>query len=130
VDAKYSTLELGLLKYLFFTGISCSNSNCGNAHNGFLQPYTSIQDDILVKAKILLQEAVDNSASFPDCKFVVIIGHSLGAALATVATFDLAQTESLNLIVGGDVASKALAKKIIHISWEGPAVGNSDFVAR
>jgi len=140
-ELKDWTHDLAMFKRDVGDDITCSDSvwetnlDCGKVHNGFMRQYASIKDDIVSKAAVLLQEAYDHSASYPDWKFV-ITGHSLGASLATVATFDLAQTESLNRIVGGGdpnrdhVASQVLAKKIIHVSWEGPAVGDKDFVFR
>ncbi|OZM58536.1 hypothetical protein CIB95_02920 [Lottiidibacillus patelloidae] len=76
--------------------------NCGKVHFGFLEVYKSCRNELFAGLK-----EIDKT------KKVIITGHSLGAALATVFALDLAKN--------------AAFKNIKLINYASPRVGNQKF---
>ncbi|KAJ1945466.1 hypothetical protein FBU59_002297 [Linderina macrospora] len=82
VSFRGSTVLMDWIQDFSFLPVAWPKSIEGSkVHNGFLSGYTSAADGI----KKTLQ---DLTAKYPDYK-IVVTGHSLGGAVATVATTDL-----------------------------------------
>lgn len=93
--------------------IALTNSSFspGKVHTGFLKSYMSVRD----KLWVLLQDFMLRNGG---ARNIVICGHSLGGALATIAAADIAAR-----------LDPADAKKIICCTFGAPQVGDAEFVS-
>ncbi|QHN99597.1 hypothetical protein HN51_034736 [Arachis hypogaea] len=80
----------------------------------------SAREQILSEVKRLVQYYEDEELS------ITITGHSLGAALAVLSAYDIAELK-LNVIENGDVTAKI---PVTVFSFAGPRVGNLKFKER
>lgn len=76
-------------------------------HEGFLLSYESVSEEIVSHVSYLVQKN-------PDYK-IVVVGHSLGGALATICAMELNEMLSFS-------------KNIRLVSYASPRVGNEEFV--
>jgi len=70
--------------------LKTSNNSSVNVHAGFEEVYLNLRDDLLSTIKSI-------SNSNPYLQNIIISGHSLGAAIATLAGIDLAQSGYANV---------------------------------
>ncbi|XRB18062.1 TNFR-Cys domain-containing protein [Pseudoscourfieldia marina] len=94
------------------TSCTISTSGCGRVHSGFQTRYNDLKSNGLMQK---LQDLL-SGGSFDT---LLVVGHSLGAALATLAAFDLATTNK------GITAGKQIKVAL----FGSPQVGDSDFKA-
>lgn len=87
---------------------------CGETHAGFGNMYTRIREQLM--AKLLVEIAEANKSGDSNTWKLVITGHSMGGALASIAVIDL-------MAMRPDLASRTHA-----ISWDGAPVGDQKFV--
>ncbi len=84
------------------------NNKSYKIHNGFNNQYTSVKNDIINKISHLLNIYNINN--------IVITGHSLGGAIATVCSLDLIDNPLL------------FNKTVYCVTFGCPRVGNKDFI--
>jgi len=100
---------VGWLGNLDMVPVSYPGVDGAKVHEGFLLNYQSVRD----QAREVI-EAAKNAC--PLCTRVVVAGHSLGGALATLNSLDIATW--LNIP----------ASSVTMLSFSGPRVGNAEFV--
>jgi hypothetical protein len=91
----------------------------GQVHEGFYNAFLSVRDEIQTPLEILLKDTV------PDKKpiRIVVTGHSLGGALATLCTAWLMQWFRIDF--PGGLPENL---RVLSITFGQPKVGNDDFV--
>jgi len=83
----------------------------GSVHQGFQDAYLLVRDELHAKALNCLAEGQAGQGRPP---LILVSGHSLGAALATLVAYDFACT---------------LRQEVRTITWGSPRVGDAQFVA-
>eukprot|EP00741_Cyanophora_paradoxa_P020089 tig00021234_g19390.t1 len=107
-NVKYAVCNLG-------------GSRCGLVHKGFYDRYMSIRDDI-IQTMANNEETQCNGRPMN----VIVTGHSLGGALATLAAYDIAKQS--NLVPSGQRQPIfPQMQSIKGITFAGPQVGDNFF---
>ncbi|EFJ31389.1 hypothetical protein SELMODRAFT_409084 [Selaginella moellendorffii] len=106
-----------LVSRLSFTYLNGSTANSPGIHDGFLSLYTESDDGKINLRQQTVEELRSLASSNPGYS-ISFVGHSLGGALATLAAFDVANSDIMDRVQG---------KKLSVYTFASPMVGDETF---
>jgi hypothetical protein len=93
-----------------------SGKHCSKVHVGFLDSYLTARLEMLSHVRNILNQRKEAKSTIPN---IVVLGHSLGGALASLACVDLKTT-----LISGPFCNSS---HLISYTYGCPRVGNNEF---